>query len=248
MSPAEFAEQHGDKTMYDVFGGPGWVIYHGNALDVLPTLPHKFGALVTDPPYAIAGGNTNGRTSGADVQFWRHWWRDVWRATAERMHDDGCGFVFSDWRMIAALVDASTDGRDVQRGKSWRVSQGLVWDRESIGMGAPFRSGYEMIGFARGPKWKQDPTIIPRNLPAVIKHRWPYGRHEHHGAQKPVELLEQLIGWTRGPVLDPFVGSGSTILAALRQGRTVVGIERDPETFALAVERIKSATAQGDLL
>ena len=229
---------------FDVESGPGWVIYNGDALDVLPALPQQFGALVTDPPYATAGGNTNGRTSGADVQFWQHWWKDVWRETTAKLTEDGSGFVFCDWRMIAALADASIDGRDTQRAKSWRISQGLVWDRESIGMGAPFRSGYEMIGFARGPKWKHDPVVIPRNIPAVIRHRWTYGRHVHHGAEKPVDLLRRLIAWTSGPVLDPFVGSGSTVVAALQEGRTVVGIERDSKTFASAVRRVRTATAQ----
>ena len=48
-------------------------------------------------------------------------------------------------------------------------------------------------------------------------------------------------------VLDPFMGSGSTIIAAIRTGRKAIGIEKDPEHFKNAAERIKRELAQGDL-
>jgi site-specific DNA-methyltransferase (adenine-specific) len=227
--------------------GKRWTLYAGDVLEVLPALRREAywpTALVTDPPFATAGGNTNGRDSGADDQFWGHWFRSVWGELALTLPVEGCGFVFSDWRMIAALQRSVSGGIDRQRAKAWQVSQALVWDRESIGLGAPFRAGFEMIGFVRGPSWVQDPRLIPKNLPAVIRHRWPYGSHPNHGAEKPVDLLRQLVRWTGGTmVLDPFAGSGSTGVAAIAEGRGFVGIEREPRYLEIAARRMVEAEA-----
>src|SRR5690606_20221492 len=79
-----------------------------------------------------------------------------------------------------------------------------------IGLGAPYRGGYEMIGFVRGPDWKCPPDF-PKNLPAVVRHRWPYTLREDHGAKKPAALIADLLrpfGLPPGAaVLDPFCGS-----------------------------------------
>ena len=233
--------------------GERWMLYAGDALDVLPELTaSRFAAIVTDPPYASAGGNTNGRESGADTQFWRHWFGSVWRNCEEVLNPDGCGFVFSDWRMINALAAAVSGGIDRgQRARSWQMSQALVWDRRNIGLGAPFRAGFEMIGFVRGPTWKHDETLIPRNLPAVIAHPFAYGSHPNHGAEKPVDLLAKLIGFSSRAgdgLLDPFAGSGSTGVAAIQMGRRFTGIEREPGYLAVAARRLADAAAGGTQL
>ena len=67
-----------------------------------------------------------------------------------------------------------------------------------------------------------------------------------HPCQKPVELLERLVCVSCKPdgvVLDPFAGSGSTGVAAVRQGRNFIGIERDPDYFAIAQKRLDEAQA-----
>lgn len=71
-----------------------------------------------------------------------------------------------------------------------------------------------------------------------------------HPTQKPIRLMDWCIGQFKNkelPVLDPFMGSGSSGVSATRQGRAFVGIERDPEYFALACKRIEDAQRQGDL-
>lgn len=69
-----------------------------------------------------------------------------------------------------------------------------------------------------------------------------------HPCEKPVQLLSRLIEALPNAetVLDPFMGSGSTGVAAVKMGRQFIGIERDPKYFATACKRIEDAQRQGD--
>ena len=69
---------------------------------------------------------------------------------------------------------------------------------------------------------------------------------KEHPTQKPVELMEWCIGHAPDSdmVCDPFMGSGTTGVAAVRMGRTFVGIEREPKYFDIACKRIEQAYAQ----
>lgn len=230
--------------------GKRWTLYKGDALDVLGRLDGRYRTTIADPPYASAGGNTNGRNSGADTQFWEHWFRDVWRQTAARLDDDGAGFVFCDWRMVGALQRcvSNGDGVDGFRGRAWEMTQALVWNRKQLGLGAPFRGGYEMLGFVRGPEWTQDTDLIPRNVSAVLDCPFPYTQRENHGAEKPVNLLSRLLGFVSRPgdgVLDPFAGSGSLGVACIPAGRIYTGIEREPAYLDIAARRLEQAESDG---
>ena len=70
-----------------------------------------------------------------------------------------------------------------------------------------------------------------------------------HPTVKPLALMEYLIKLVTMPrpklLLDPFMGSGSTIVAAARLGRAAIGIEIDPKYFDIAVRRVKAEVAQG---
>ena len=121
----------------------------------------------------------------------------------------------------------------------WAVTQALIWDRESMGLGSPFRAGHEMIAFVRSPDFVWDG---PRDVRNVLSYRWPYGKHEHHAAEKPTDLLGYLISLTTKPtetVLDLFAGSGSTLVAAAERGRRVVGVEMEEEHCVTAARRIQ---------
>lgn len=77
--------------------------------------------------------------------------------------------------------------------------------------------------------------------------RAPRTNNDFHPTEKPVQLMRAIIEWTRGTVVDPFMGSGSTGLAALQLGRPFIGIELDPAHFATACHRIEQAQRQGNL-
>jgi len=73
------------------------------------------------------------------------------------------------------------------------------------------------------------------------------GRRNHHPTVKPIDLMRylcRLITPPGGTVLDPFAGSGSTLIAAYREGFKSIGIERDPDYHKMGTQRVDRATAQ----
>ena len=89
-------------------------------------------------------------------------------------------------------------------------------------------------------------------------HRWPAYRpndvlkcartgNEFHPTEKPVALMREVVGWTCGVVLDPFMGSGTTLVACQKLGRHGIGIELDPDYFEIACRRVEEAARQPDL-
>lgn len=71
-----------------------------------------------------------------------------------------------------------------------------------------------------------------------------FGKPSLHPTQKPIALMEWCVEMTEGPVFDPFMGSGTTGVAALRLKRPFVGIEIDPVHFDRACRRIEEALKQ----
>lgn len=218
----------------------------GDCIEVLRSLPkEEFHAMVTDPPYSRAGGATNARrasdTLAEDMresdQFWRHWFTDVFRGCARVLRSDACAWIFCDWRTIGALEEA------VLRSETgWVVSQVAVWDRDGTGLGSPLRASYELIAFVRsaGFRWAG-----PRNVRNVFRCQWPYNGNKRQGAEKPVDLLRELVRLSchdpaTGPhrILDPFVGSGSTLEACALEGVSGVGIEMSDIRAAVAGKRL----------
>lgn len=77
----------------------------------------------------------------------------------------------------------------------------------------------------------------------VHSARWSGGTAHEHPTEKPLDLMLDLVDKFTDPgesILDPFAGSGTTGVAALRRGRTFVGVEKDPKFFDLAVERLRA--------
>jgi site-specific DNA-methyltransferase (adenine-specific) len=84
----------------------------------------------------------------------------------------------------------------------------------------------------------------------VFTHPVNAGRYGGHPTEKPLPLMMDLVSLYTNPgdtVLDPFMGSGTTGVACLKQGRKFIGIERDPTFFALACKRLGEAARQSDL-
>lgn len=68
--------------------------------------------------------------------------------------------------------------------------------------------------------------------------------NNYHPTEKPVDLMAAIVRWTNGTVFDPFMGSGSTGVACVREGRPFVGVEIDPKHFSTACRRIEAEMHQ----
>jgi site-specific DNA-methyltransferase (adenine-specific) len=219
-----------------------WELFTGDCLDVLPTLEAgSIDAIVTDPPFTFAGGISNGRTSMASNQFFLHWWRAVCKELNRVLRPEGEGFIWCDWRSATTIAAGFAQDQKY----TWKVSQMLYHYREMPGQGQPFRNSVDLIAYLRGPK--SNPSRIPNTTHNWISKYWYYGKHEFHPAEKDAGIAEQLIAWCSNEemtVLDPFMGSGTTGVAAMNTGRNFVGVELDEGYAEIARRRIEHAAGQ----
>jgi site-specific DNA-methyltransferase (adenine-specific) len=120
------------------------------------------------------------------------------------------------------------------------VKSVIVWDRMVHGMGdlkAAFAPRHDTCIFAVKGSY-----AFPDSRPVdVIQCQRLDGNKLTHPNEKPVELMRRLIEATTKPndlILDPFAGSGTTLVAALQSGRRYMGVEISPEHYQTAQRRI----------
>lgn len=213
-------------------------IHCGDCLELMKEIPTgTVDAIVTDPPFAFAGGLSNGTSSQVSSQFFDHWWKSVCIELLRVLKSSGEGFIWCDWKTAPSI---SLGFKPTQQTYNfWRVSQMLYHYREMPGQGKPFRSSVDMIAYVRGPE--STGRRIPNTTHNHISKYWYYGKHEFHPAEKDPELCEMLIGWCSDigdVVLDPFLGSGTTAVACKRSGRRFIGIELSEEYTEIANKRL----------
>jgi|GEM_PF-303986 len=211
-----------------------WRVLHGDALHLLGCLPpESVDGVVTDPSY---GSGT--KLFPGDVRDQHSYlsWCSLWMSAAHRAakpHSPIC--VFAQWKQLPVVIDALQAA-----GWTWRGI--AVWDKTAGGarpQKGRFRDQCEYIVW--GSKGSMPWT--GKCLDGV----WTVGRDRktRHPTSKPVPLMEMVVEIVpaRGKVLDPFCGSGSTLVAALRTGRTAIGIEVQKEHVATAVGRCMSESS-----
>jgi len=236
-------------------------VYRGDCLDVLQELTDTADALITDPPYSSGGmmrgdrslpstvakyvqsGNAQGAKhnqgfsgDNRDARSWCFWMCSWLRIAQECVKPGGYALCFTDWRQLPTLTDAFQAG-----GFVWR---GLVpWDKTEASR-APhtgyFRHQCEYVVWgsngplatsAHGGPW-----------PGLVRERVDH-RQKLHMTGKPVRMMGELVKCVTpgGLILDPFMGSASTGVAALQSGRRFIGIEKTAHYFDVACKRLESA-------
>lgn len=214
-------------------------LYLGDALDILPKVD-KCHAVVTDPPYSSGGFNEAGKASGSigttanrrilgDTLSTRGYCGLMRRVLAAA--DADAAYVFTDWRMwpyTSEIVELA----------GYRLRGMIVWDKGSAGMGARWKTQHELICWG---------TRVSSELGAGLGNVLSFKRsgNAHHPTEKPLPLIEALVRNCEGEsVVDPFMGSGTTAIAAHIAGKRFVGIEKDPAHFDIACRRIEDAQRQ----
>lgn len=232
--------------------GKPWEIIHGDALKLISAFePCTFDALITDPPYA-SGGRTQAEKNKSttekyssmgenappafegDAKDQRSWtrWAAEWLADARRVCKEGAPVcVFIDWRQFPALSDALQWAGWIWRGAA-------VWDKgNSRPQKGRFRQQAEYIVWGSNGSMPVNRPVPC--LPGVFKHGNPQNRI--HLTEKPLALMREIVKITEpgGLILDPFAGSGTTVLAAVLEGYRAIGMEVTAGYAMLAEERIE---------
>lgn len=233
--------------------GHGIVIYHGDALVLMAGMdPDSVDVVFTDPPYSsgarnsakLRGRGSMRREEGAYGQddwiggdnLTAHGFAMLVRLfgveTMRIVARDGHLFSFMDWRQLPVLQGAL-------EAAGWSSRALLVWDKMHFGMGNGFRQQAEFVLHAS--KGTAD-NFLRHDLGTVFRSL----RQSDvigHPTVKPVGLVQQCLSAVPGRVLDPFMGSGTTLLAAKGIGRSAIGIELKEEYCEIAAKRL----AQGAL-
>ena len=124
----------------------------------------------------------------------------------------------------------------------------IIWDKKNPGLGWRYRRQHEMVMVAhrKGGKllWADD-GVASRNIYSEMPPR-----DRQHPNEKPVAMVENFLrlhSQAGETTLDPFMGSGTTLVACAKLGRKGIGIELDPDYFEIACKRVKEAYRQPDL-
>ena len=205
------------------------VLYLGDCLSILPALG-KVDCVVTDPPYGMNLNVNSRRFSGGDYGHRRNGQGRVSR----RITGDDAPFDPSPWTVFPECILWGSN----HFGQRLPVGTTLVWIKRHEHAFGSFLSDAELAWMkgGHGVYCKKDLSANAESL-----ERW-------HPAQKPVRLMQWCVQRTKGEtILDPFMGSGTTGVAAVKLGRRFIGVEIDETYFDIACKRIKEAYAQPDL-
>ena len=198
------------------------IVIQGDCLSILERVS-PIDLLLTDPPYFTDGDFT------AQVS-----------ACLARTKPTGQAYVFASADPAEVAAYLGMNAHDM------KLEQILVWNYNNTGQRQPnnrYISNYQLIFYYRGPK------AAGLNKPSDGTYQYacqavnaPDARigDRFHEWQKPLELIERLVRNSSKPgdfIFDPFAGSGTTILAAAKLGRRVIGCDNNPAAIKICLER-----------
>jgi site-specific DNA-methyltransferase (adenine-specific) len=242
-------------------------LYCGDAREIAPTLSGV--ALVfTSPPYNQLESITRRTMTGlwGDTQGGKGF-TDAWRENGYADEIPEADYQREQNEIFAAIAHACQpnaslfynhqlrwrDGKclhpiDWFKPENWDLRSEIIWDR---GGGMMFnarmfvRFDERILWFVRGKQWKWNQESVGHGTVWRIAR----AQIKEHPVAFPTDLPLRAIAATTDQddiVLDPYSGSASTGVAAIRLGRRYIGIEREPKYFDIACKRIEDAQRQGD--
>jgi site-specific DNA-methyltransferase (adenine-specific) len=208
-------------------------IYCGDCLEIMPLLG-GIDLVIADPQYSTPVMTSFGRETiknYGDLSIQKCFFTNLKKEIFRILRQEGAILIHCDDSFSGILFSIFYD---------WHKCQYLIWDKTQIGMGSPFRRQHEFMVFAsrnRNFKFYDDNTraTILKCAPIPSEKR-------HHGAEKPLSLVTDLVLALcnkEATLLDPFLGSGTTCVAAKNLNRKSIGIEINPDYCEIAVKRLR---------
>jgi site-specific DNA-methyltransferase (adenine-specific) len=225
----------------------GITIYHGDCLEIVEWLPRSsVDAVISDPPYSSGTRQATNRTASAIPKRGERWARAgiLWDSSyssfgvsqllnwslrsLRSVTEPGCHiYVFTDWRTYPTL-SLSIEWAGLF------ANNLLVWDKGVYALGTNWRSQHELIAFASNGPARE---VTRHDVGNVLKTKRVSGGS--HPTEKPADLLAQILAVSGGTrVLDPFMGSGSSLVAAKLLGLRAIGIEIEERYCEMAATRL----------
>ncbi len=225
-----------------------------DCIELMNSLPQEsISVVVTSPPYNLKNSTGNGMKDGRGGKWanaalingyedhgddmphseYVEWQRNCLTAMMRVLRPDGAIFYNHKWRVQNGLLQ---DRADIVAG--FPVRQIIIWKRKG---GINFNAGYflptyEVIYLIAKPDFKLAPKANAQGDIWEI----PQARDNRHPAPFPVELAQRCIDSTiEGVVLDPFMGSGTTAIAAEILNREWIGVEISEKYCKMAEKRLK---------
>lgn len=221
----------------------GWIdeIYNCDCIEGMRELPaDSVDVIVTDPPYGMDYQSHRrkeryGRIKGdKNLDFLDDSFREMKRV----LKDDSAIYVFASWHNIDVFKEAFE--------RYFKLKNIIIWVKNSHGSGdlkGAYAPKYEMILFGH----KGRSLLRGKRMEDVLQCDRVSGSKSVHATQKPTLLLKELIANSSDEgaiVLDPFLGSGSTAVAAVEVGRHYVGYELSEDYCEIAHHRIAQSQNQ----
>ncbi|MBQ7665366.1 MAG: site-specific DNA-methyltransferase [Synergistaceae bacterium] len=208
--------------------------------------------IITSPPYNLKNSTGNGLKNGKCGKWsnaalingystyddnmpydeYIQWQRDCLNEMMRLIHDDGAIFYNHKWRVQKGLIQ---DRHEIIEG--FPVRQIIIWKRKG---GINFNPGYflptyEVIYLIAKPGFK----LVPHANAYGDVWEFPQEMKNKHPAPFPVSLVERIISSTYAElILDPFMGSGTTAVAAKNLNRNFIGIEISHDYCEMSKERL----------
>ena len=209
-------------------------LYLGDCREVMPELG-KVDAVVTDPPYGIGadkGKKAAARAFNGSAPIpTRHYPENNW----DKSRPD---------RAVFDAILAGAQSHIIWGGNyfaDWLPAKGrwLWWDKCQT-----------MPSYGDGElAWTSLDATTPKKFTLANNKLFAQRAERFHPTQKPVALMEWCLGFLpkAETILDPFMGSGTTLVACAKMGREGIGIELDPDYFDIACRRVEEAYRQPDM-
>jgi len=231
-------------------------IVNDDCMDFMATIPdNSVDLIVTDPPYKVTSRGSAGNSGGMlqkkinrSGQVFKHnnmkmadYMPELYRILKEGSHF----YIMTNHVNLHEMITVAKE-------TGFHFTKSLIWMKNNKIMGQAYMGQFEYILFLRKGKFKKINNCGTSDIIAVDNNKTKGEDGKNiHDTEKPVELMKVLIENSSDKndiIFDPFMGVGSTVLAAIESGRRGIGVELDEEYYNIAQNRINEQITNSQIL